>query len=710
MGLLFLLLFGSSAFGAVPAYKDACNFGAVPVSARVAAANPVAERVRSIFSANCNSCHGKGASGGAGVMADILDRDGLVRDGFVDLKTPPSSRIFLAISRSSRQMPLGKPPLSLSDKSTILDWIKAGAPAWTDPLPILNPGQIAYEQIVACIDQDVKALDYKKRGDARNYRYFQLDNVYNTGVRASFITLGWALDKALNQLAFGPTKITNATKVDSFGVIRRIDLRDFNRNEDEFDVVLLGKYLYAIDYSKGNYYTRQQRDDIAFYEAEIAKLTRSPRAFIRADFFVDQGLGDLYYQFLFPKRGQADNLQQLERTLDVNANQAIADFEVSSSAIRRSGVSVFNRIIHRYDSTYDLMGVKTTTSYWKTFDVINEIAQRNFFAFPLGPEGVKFDFFTAKVFKFDAGEEIFGLPNGLQGYFIADAKGNRLQEAAINVAVDRDNVSPFLGSAPGVVKAGISCNHCHSGGVNAYTDQLLYHSARTSGLTASEINAINQLYPVQSVLNTSFNTYNTTFLTSHRVIAADPITTVSSSEPTWLADRTYQDYQSVDQVAAEVGLTTDEFNTCLFHSPDLAQAIGLADPTLGRVTRANLDKEFGRIALDCGLGNQVLFKKRGVVRPPVRPIADPKPKPWCELILKNNSGLTVEFTLTYDDTGTKKYIMRDGRFGRAIQRGNPKIEVSAGGAVFKFRLFDCETYTFVTRNGIVTMVKTTPRL
>lgn len=599
-----------------------CDF-VTPVAGKIrtASVDPVATKARAIFNVNCAVCHGKGATAGAGIMNDILDRDDLVKNAFVDLANPPNSRIFLAINRAVRQMPLGKPPLSLSDKTAILDWIKGGAVQWDAPV-VLNPGQISYQQVIGCIQQDAEALDYKKKGDAQNYRYFDLSNLYNTGVPDKFKNVGYALDKALNQTAFGPVRITNSKKLDAAGVVRRIDLRDYAYSQNDWDVLLLDRYPFAIDFSKGNYYTRQQIDYIVKDEDDIERFTGSPRAWIRADFFVDQALGPLYYTLLFDK-GQADNLQQLERTLGVNANAAIADFEVNVSAIRRSGVSVWNREIHRYDSTYNVMGVKTDTSYWKTFDVINEVAQRNFFAFPLGPQGVQFNFKTAKVFQFDAGEEIFGLPNGLEGFFIADKNGVRLQEAAIAVAVDRDNNSPFIGSAPGVVQVGVSCNHCHGGGVNSFQDQLLYHSEHTSGFNSAEVNAINQLFPVQAVWNTAFTSYNTAFLASHQLVVNDPLAVTSTGEPTWNADRTFQDYQSVEDAAGEFGLTADEFKDCLFHSPGLAQELGLSETALGHVAREALDDDFGRVADECGLGEQIIFKKRRPVKPP--PIVTPPP-------------------------------------------------------------------------------------
>lgn len=697
--LVFLLLFFSyTSFGYSPLGKDYCNFStSVPVAKAIP--NPVADKVYTIFSANCNGCHGKGASGGGGVITDILDRDYLVNGNFVNLTTPTDSRIWKAITRLVDPMPKGKPPLSLPDRTSILDWIKAGAPDWETTPPVITK-QVSYLQIVACIYQTVSRIDYLKRGDAVNYEFALLDNIYNAGNTVAFKNLGDALDKALNQTAFGPTQIVNTGKVDSEGIIRKIDLRDYNRKRADFDVKLLvdAKYPYAIDYNKGNYYTREELDDIAFYEKEIERLTKSPRAFIRADFIVDTILGPQYYDFLF-QRGQADNLAQLERTLGVDSDRAIADFEVNASIIRRSGVSLFNRLIHRYDSTYNLMGVKTSTSYWRTFDTASEADRKFFFAFPIGPDTVKFNFFTARFFDFDAGMQIFGMPNKLQGFFIADKKGNRLQEAVINIAVDPDNNHPFLGSAPGVVEVGISCNHCHGGGVNVFTDQGLYNTQKTAGLTAQELNAIRQLYPVQAVWNTAFNSYNTTFLTAHKQVTSNPLATSLNGEPTWLSDRAYQDVQTIDQVAAEFGVSTDEFKECMFHEPDLASEIGLSDPVLGKVTRAVLIQEFSRIADDCGYGKAIKFikkKSEPPVRPPdppVKPPVKPPEKP-CDLIIRNKTDRRIDFTLIYPGEAGRKFMLLAGKGGKAPRRGDPELFYSIDDKPTFKSLFDCYVYEF----------------
>lgn len=682
--LLFLVLmaipnvaFAAEYFG--PAGKDACDFAPATPVIRTAL-DPLAAEVKTIFEAACTRCHGRGASGGANVMTDIMDRDELLRAGFINVADPPQSRLYLAVTRASNPMPRGAPELSLKQKGAILDWIKGGAPSLVEESPPAGEF-VSYISLVACIAQDAEYLDYRREGDAKNYRYLTLENIYNSGSKKDFDTLAVATDLALNLTAFGPTRITNSTAVDKTGIIRRIDLRDYAYESDDFDVTLLGAYPYAIKFKEGHF-NRKQIEDIDEHEDDIERFTASPRAFIRADFFVEQALGDLYYNLIFDK-GVADNLQQLEKTLDVDINARLANYEALAAAIRASGVANWNRIIHWFDTDYVIRGVKTTGVYARTYDVINQVAQRNLFAFPLGPEGVPFDFHTLKTFVFDAGEQIFTMPNGLQGYYIADAKGNRLIEADTVVAVDRDNSYPFIGSKPHVVKVAISCTNCHGAGMNPVTEQLRAHASKTTGFNNLELDAIELLFPFQNVWDDALVSYNTAYKTSHTQIVADPVSTTPGNVPTWQAVRSYVNFQQVATVAGEVHLTADDFETCLRHAADLAQALGLSDPKLGSVARDEIEASFGTIVKECNLGEQIVFKKK----PPVVP-----PPGKCEFSIKNNDHLQLIIEPKGDSSKRVSIAPGDTRRGK----GNIDISYWVGRRVnkmFDFRL-GCRDYTY----------------
>jgi hypothetical protein len=85
--------------------------------------------------------------------------------------------------------------------------------------------------------------------------------------------------------------------------------------------------------------------------------------------------------------------------------------------------------------------------------------ERNLLQRPLGPT---FDGnpTTDLAFRHDGGEIIFSLPNGLQGYYLADARGNRLDTAPIEIVSTSD---PIEGDNR--ITAGSSCIGCHKEGM-----------------------------------------------------------------------------------------------------------------------------------------------------------------------------------------------------------------------------------------------------
>ena len=109
-----------------------------------------------------------------------------------------------------------------------------------------------------------------------------------------------------------------------------------------------------------------------------------------------------------------------------------------------SGVSEHNRVVERHTSRYG--------AYWKSYDFAGSVATQNIFNHPLS-------------FTPDGGEVIFNLPNGLQGYYVTNASGFRLDEAPINI------VSNPAASDP-TVRNGLSCFGCHIEGMNTFEDQV----------------------------------------------------------------------------------------------------------------------------------------------------------------------------------------------------------------------------------------------
>ena len=89
-------------------------------------------------------------------------------------------------------------------------------------------------------------------------------------------------------------------------------------------------------------------------------------------------------------------------------------FACGRAGFNNSGVSNHNRVVERHKSRYG--------AYWKSYDFAGSVGAQNILTHPLG-------------FTHDGGEAIFNLPNGLQGYYLANASGFRLDEAPINIGL-----------------------------------------------------------------------------------------------------------------------------------------------------------------------------------------------------------------------------------------------------------------------------------
>ena len=114
------------------------------------------------------------------------------------------------------------------------------------------------------------------------------------------------------------------------------------------------------------------------------------------------------------------------------------------AGFKNSGVSNHNRVVERHTSRYG--------AYWKSYDFAGSAGRQNILTHPLN-------------FTHDGGEVIFNLPNGLQGYYLSNASGLRLDEAPISI------VSNPAASDP-TVRNGISCIGCHTEGMKTFEDEV----------------------------------------------------------------------------------------------------------------------------------------------------------------------------------------------------------------------------------------------
>ncbi|MCY3722823.1 MAG: leucine-rich repeat domain-containing protein [Candidatus Poribacteria bacterium] len=147
------------------------------------------------------------------------------------------------------------------------------------------------------------------------------------------------------------------------------------------------------------------------------------------------------------KIGLPETDRELETRLEVNVVENLrnaAGRRVWRAGFNDSGVSNHNRVVERHESRYG--------AYWKSYDFAGSVGTQHIFTHPLS-------------FTHDGGEIIFNLPNGFQAYYLADAGGNRLNEAPISIVRNPAASDP-------TVRNGLSCIGCHTEGMKTFEDEV----------------------------------------------------------------------------------------------------------------------------------------------------------------------------------------------------------------------------------------------
>lgn len=601
------------------------------------------KRVKGIFERNCTSCHGKG-----GQIFDVMNPKDMADKNLVQGEN--NSRLYQALNRTQNWMPLGKPPLSIDEKQAIFAWLKEGYPSFEEEVkpPPTTGGILTYGNEVRCIAQDVVSYAKKySKDDARYFRYLTLSTYHNENDRVELDRTHEAIDKFLNSISLS-ANIYFTTPIPCNGVpgaILRINLKDFNLEPDDWDNLLInGKYPYAVAFF--------ENFEFALYEKEIAFFTQAQTiAYIRGDWFIGHASqAPLYYDLLF-KKFKVNTIQDLEKFLRVDTfRQLFKDYEARRAIIHRSGVTNFNRIIDRYELEYFRKGAKQNAAYWKTFDVNTDKAadQKNLFAFPFGPLFTFYkqffpNFLLDKVFKFDASEIIWENENGTLGFFVADGNENRLNEAALAIAVDRTNNPPFIGvQGPGTVVVGTSCFNCHSG-MNSFVDDARNHIAKSSDFDNLELDYANLLlWKNKQESDYAIAQSNDRYAKGAVALKAKKVVYAAAEEPIFASTKDYFYDINVCKFGAELGYACDEIKEKLYHAPGTARLLGLSETLVGRASRANVERLFAQIVQDLNIGIQVVFEAKKVTPPSPPPKVEeppPPPKKACKTFFKNDTQL-----------------------------------------------------------------------
>ncbi len=402
---------------------------------RADAQQDLAQQVYAIFQQNCLNCHGEHGAFTENLV--IQSSQGLIDSGVVVAGNPEGSEFYQRLIETAveKRMPLGQPQLPPGAIQTIQQWIQVGAPDWnTFSKPTTD--FITPDKMLETIENHVQSLAPFDRAFTR---YFTLTHLYNAGESAEALhAYQRALSKLVNSLSWG-REVIKPQPIDPDGTIFYIDLRDYEweigtNRWTQIEQV----YPYKIEFESST--QTHLREKLTTLRQEM----NCEVPFVHVDWFLaTASLPPLYHDIL----GLPATDRELEARLEVNVVENIrnaAGRRVWRAGFNDSGVSNNNRVVERHTSRYG--------AYWKSYDFAGSVGTQNIFTHPLS-------------FTHDGGEIIFNLPNGLQAYYLADAGGNQLDAAPIDI------VSNPAASDP-TVRNGLSCIGCHTKGMKTFEDEV----------------------------------------------------------------------------------------------------------------------------------------------------------------------------------------------------------------------------------------------
>ena len=427
----------------------------------ISAQQQIAQDTYAIFEQSCFICHGPDGSYRESLL---IEHSALIQNGTVVPGNPNASELYnrLVTADTAKRMPLGQPPLAAQAINTIRNWILAGAPDWaatsTTDGDFISPGEM-----LNTIETHLMSLPSFDRAFAR---YFTMTHLYNAGESAQILQeYRNGLSKLVNSLSWGGT-VSNPEPIDPQETIFYIDLRHYEWDVNNAWTQIEAIYPYHIGFEAPG--QTALRTQLGRLQGEMKSNIPS----VHADWFVaTASTPPLYHELLSLPLTDSE----LETRLGVDVDRNLRDapgVRVWRAGFNNSGVSNNNRMVERH--------AFRDGAYWKSYDFARSVGTQNIFTHPLD-------------FTHDGGEVIFNLSNGLQGYYLVNASGFRLDAAPINI------VSNPAASDP-TVRNGISCFGCHTEGMKTFEDQVRSVIESNTNPTYNKAQAL-RLYVEQSEMD-----------------------------------------------------------------------------------------------------------------------------------------------------------------------------------------------------------------
>jgi hypothetical protein len=434
------------------------------------------------------------------------------------------------------------------------------------PAPSPRPF-ISIDARLGVLRADLERLD--NPSDRLRVRYIDFSNLFNAGVSDSDLERHrQAVSLVINSLSRGGRVIVPSA-IDERGLFYRVDLRDYEWDAGTWEAIV-DDYPYAVRYDEDS--------RVLPYDERSAEQIREDTGtlvpYVQADWFLAHALSaPRYYDVL----GIDANVLAFTRRLGVDIAQNIRDQQVARAGFNRSGVSLHNRVIERHE----LPG--GAGALWLTYDFADSVDTRNVFAHPLD-------------FEPDQSEGLFTLPNGLQGYFIADGRFGRLDAAASNIVTDphaRDRS----------VRAGSSCmGGCHlAEGALSAVDEVRGYVVLSApdGRTIDE--ALGLYAPGAQLAGLIAQDQE-----RYRSAVADTGYRLGDANAIHALVQRHEEELDIAAVAAVLGIPARTLASSIESSPQVfpAEILPLREPG-ARIYRETLDAIVAGIAEGVGLGEQL---------------------------------------------------------------------------------------------------------
>jgi serine/threonine-protein kinase len=407
----------------------------------------------------CIDCHG-GPNDQGTRLTNVLDTKVLLAKPANAKKKPfvvpgdhQNSLVWIMAGKAPYRMPPedAEHQPGEDERKLLEQWIDAGAPSPKDSGRA--PAFIDDATVLTAIRDHLR--DKVQAADRPFQRYITLVNLYNNSA-VTDVTIRLhraAVSKLLNSLSWQNDIALPRPIDDGRQVILNIDLRSFGFEARDWNEVERA-YPYGVLHAED--------EALLEVEKEIIQLAGTRQPAVRGDWFAATVARPPLYDRLLKLPASLKELE-LDK-LRVNLKKNFDEETLRRGGLISSGVSKHNRLVERHRTPFG--------AYWRSYDFKTSAGRGNLLLFPLGPrfEGNPFD---DQAFEQAGGEVIFNLPNGLQGYMLADAKDNRL-DAPAPVAIVRDLAE--TSGTPEVVN-GISCLSCHSSGMKPFRDEIRDHPA-----------------------------------------------------------------------------------------------------------------------------------------------------------------------------------------------------------------------------------------